>query len=184
MPIAGTLYDETIKNGYAKLLSVNRLVNAASVTLTLDAAHDNFIINMDNIYCSDVAGVPYAWFSFDNGATWHNFYYWSASVLYQTYATTWGQHVSSVHGDSWIRLALNSAGGHPLSGRLRLFAGRQGFGDIAHLLWKIGSSGEYPFIQIGCGFPGLGNRPTHVVFYWSPGNISGTVQMYGMKKGV
>ena len=191
MSTVGTLYDETIKNGFAKLLSIQYApAGTASINFVSEfsSAYDAYLFDIDNIFmarddCHFILRV-----SIDGGASWRvDNYYWSCSTLFSNQnpnihnaygsATLGGVHLT------WMMLTHASIIGHPLSGRVRFFPNNEN--SLSHVLWRtVGIQPSlYTQVNMGGGFWPYGNFVNGIQFLAHAGTISGNIRMYGMRTG-
>ena len=188
MSTAGTLYDETIKNGYAKLLMTQTASNAAAIDFTLPYTEfDSFEFDLDCIKttaadwflicCSNDGGV-----SFPASAD----YWWAALTQWANVAPPALSHFSGellgAPHTTFLLIAHATTVGHNMSGRVRLVMTP---GTVSQFRWRI--SGTNPsnlhFTHAGAGMRYVAGLNA-VRFFPYTGLISqGTIRMYGMRKG-
>lgn len=188
MTTAGTLYDETVGGGFAKLLNSTVISNGATlVGISLPSAYDAFMFDLESIYCT---GQPAFLIrvSIDNGATWLQSYYWSMSTVFSYNANAWspyGSHTLGGGHTTWLGWSHGWFDGHPLGGRVRLFqnSGTNAFSTVL-FRYSCPQPSYYTACNVGSGWWPGGTAINAIAFLPSGGSFTGgTIRMYGMRKG-
>jgi hypothetical protein len=189
MSTAGTLYDETIKNGFAKLLSAQVVTNVSVVDFVAPLAfalgYRTFWFDLDNLLCNSDGQRLVSYVSTDGGASWGGDYLWSfircyshnAADFYGSVALGGGYRANMFVGDT-------AAANLYTSGRLyfhRIQAGASGTRAL--------------YGEIVCRYTGrvtlmshsqhtwFGGDPTAIRFQYTAGTMSGAIRLYGLKTG-
>lgn len=190
MSTAGTLYDETIKNGFADLLSVQNVGTASSVAFLLGSppAYDSYLFDLDALYYNTDGAALIARVSVDNGAVWQTAnYWWSATTIWSNQPNpTFSQYGSIVLGGghtTWLFLTHGNWLGHPGMGRVRLYPTN----NVSNVTWKTGvlAPSNYNSTHIGSGFWASGPVVNGMLFLPHVGVFNGgTIRMFGLRTGV
>ena len=190
MSTAGTLYDETIKNGFAKLLSITACGTAATVGISIPTGYDSYWFDLDALYFTLDNGFLVARVSTDNGASYKaDSYWWSATTIWGNLpAGTVSQYGSSVLGGghtTWLFLTHGNWISHPAMGRVRIWPTGA---NISTVVWKTGSlqNGNYNATHFGSGFYASSSLIVNAMqFLTGNGGTfnGGTIRLFGLKNG-
>jgi hypothetical protein len=187
----GTLYEETVKLGTAKLLTVSNPAGVTSVALTMtDANFDTYLFELVLSF-SQAANYLFSRWSNNGGSTWLSTesYFWQYAIMSVSRSPNVLYHSSNILGTGFknhARLSLGTLGGYPLNGRLIFYRG-SGTGGLNYMEWSMGHYAS----DAGWGWINhIGNcannmtAPNAIQFYPDAGaNMSGTIRMYGLRKG-
>lgn len=197
MSTVGTIYDETIKYGFAKLLSTQTASNSTSIAFTAP-----FVGDLYDTYVFDLFGLAPSVdtflamrFSTDGGATWAATDYWTQYIRQDANASAPVSYGSIYQGVAWQATFVLSdfqySTGNPgrLSGRVRFNrAYPSGGAGVRNVEWQLAHHCSNPgstntFAQGGGGWVAT-NYVNGVLFFYSGGNIvSGSIRCYGLKGG-
>jgi len=181
----GTLYDDTIKNGYAKLLSVSTVSTpVASIDLSCAyAGFDSYYFDLDQLMMDGLILRLLA--SADNGATYptggnqwvmHSMFLSSGANPYRSYANG----VLGVY--TYTQIAHAAYPGNAISGRVRL----SNTDPRGNILFKTSGvfSTWYEMLNWGGAYMDGVVPVNKLRFCTDAGNIaSGTVRTYGLRTG-
>jgi hypothetical protein len=193
MSTVGTLYDKTIKNGYAKLLAVTEVVSTVSVidfVSPFTSTYDNYIFELESLQ-SDNTGAFFMFYPSNNsGASWlQSENLWSlAGVWSHREGATYG---STIYSGSRVYMQQTydaQYGPLPMSGIIYFNRGAPGTGGEKQFLW----TNVYRSPSYGAGVTwgnGAANisyaMMTGIRFLYSSGNIiAGAIRVFGIKTGV
>ena len=188
MSAVGTLYDETIQNGFAKLLSTTVIANGAgSAGFVLPAAHDSYLLDLDAIYMNTDGAALLARVSNNNGASYAaDNYWWSATTIWSNAVNpSFSQYGSAVLGGghtTWLWLSHGNWLGHSAMGRVRVYP----HVNVGNVLWKTGTlqPTNYNACHIGSGFWASAGGVNAIQFLPHVGVFTGgTIRLFGLKKG-
>jgi hypothetical protein len=192
MSTVGTLYDEAIKFGTAKLLTVASATDVANMSFLMNNPDfDTYIFEMVTQF--PAAGIYlYSRWSGDGGASWlaTQSYVWTTAimnvhggapnVIYYS-STQLGTVYLEFGRIGWASLAA----GYPMSGRL-IFYRSPGAGGVKYMEWMMSNYSNLSYGWISA----TGNcynvsmaGPNAILFYPHTGLMSGTIRMYGLRKG-
>ena len=193
MSTVGTLYDETIKNGFGKLLSVNEVVSPVAnvdIVAPFTSAYDNYIFDIDALQ-SDNTGAYFLFYpSVDGGASFtQTGLLWSLGCVWSHQAgSTFGSVYYGAGPQTYMQQTYDAQYGPlPLHCVILFNRGPPGGGGERQYLWtNMHRSPGY-----GSGFTwgnGANNASyammTGIRFRYSSGNIiSGAIRVYGVKTG-
>lgn len=188
MSTAGTLYDETIKNGYAEFLSAQNVGTAGAVAFSLPAGYDSYLFDLDALYYNTEGAAIIGRVSTDNGASYKaDNYWWSATTIWSNQPNpTFSQYGSVVLGGghtTWLFMSHGHWLGHPGMGRVKV----QPTGNVSNVLWKTGILASNPYYNsthIGSGW--WASSPIINAFMFLPhvGAFNGgTIRLFGLKTG-
>lgn len=188
MSTAGTLYNETIQNGFAELLSVQNCGTAGSVGFTLPAGYDSYLFDLDALYYNTHNVLLAARVSVDNGANWQVAnYWWSATTIWSNLPNpTFSQYGSNTLGggyETFLFLSHGNWAGHAGMGRVRVYPTN----NVSNVLWKTGTlqDNNYNACHIGSGFWASGPAINAVLFFPGSGLFNGgTIRLFGLRTGV
>jgi hypothetical protein len=190
MSTAGTLYDETVGGGFAKLLNSTVISNGASlVGISLPVGYDAFLIDLESIFCTGQPAFIIR-VSIDNGASWIAAnYYWSMSTIFSNDpVNTWRPYGSFTLGDphpTWLGWSHGFIDGYPLGGRVRVFP-NSGANAFSTILFRYSCVHPtlYTACNVGSGWWPGGTAINAIAFLPSSSSFtSGTIRLYGMRKG-
>jgi hypothetical protein len=193
MSTVGTLYEKTIKNGYAKLLAIQDVVSPVaniSFVAPFTSTYDNYIFDIDSLQ-SDNTGAYFLFYpSVDSGASWLQ------SELLWSLAGVWSHRAVQTYGSTiypGARVYMQQTydaqyGPLPMSGTIYFNRGPPGSGGEKQFFWM----NTYRSPSYGSGFTwgnGAANSSyalmTGIRFAYSSGNIiAGAIRVYGIKMGV
>jgi hypothetical protein len=170
MSTVGTLYDETIKFGLARLQS-SSLISAAVqyVTFALPTGFSTFLFDLCNLRPGTDNQTLHVQVSMDNGATWKTdaAYYWT-----RFYVTS--------HGVSPSGGVVNAVGGAETSLQISGVTSNTVGGDVAgELVYHRGNANVAPFTWHTCSLtPSLGSNAVRGAgTYWVSGTVN-TVRLF------
>ena len=191
MSTVGTLYDETVKYGSAKLLSVAPASNSASLDfLNLTFDFPVYVFDLVAMLPTVMGSNLLLRISTNNGATfdvtegYHS--HWSYSMSH----TTGGAHGSYISGAgahrTWFYIGNLQNSGATLIGRVIFY--RRGLSGGRHFEWWSttyrSDAGTGTMSIVGHGVQGSYMTVDAVRFYYSSGTIaSGVIRCYGMRPG-
>lgn len=188
MSTAGTYYDETIKNGYAKLLMTQTASNSSAVDFTLPVTEfDSYEFDLS---CIKIAtdGALLIRCSNDGGASFPASadYWWAALDVWANAAppaiSHYGSAVLGSPQDTWLLMSHALWAGNNVSGRIRLVLSP---GTVSQLRWCI--SGLHPslytYTNTGAGMRYVGGLNVVRFLSYTSTIGSGTIRMYGMRRG-
>jgi len=190
MPTTGTIYDETIKYGVARVITRQNASNSANITFISgleDTQYDGYCFDFNNLIPS-VEGALLAYISFNGGSTWvTDWWYgmWSTFTNYAPVVAFYGNQ--DVGWATSCFLSHGYAAGSPLSGYLRLWQGPQSASSLKYLTWRTSynmSASNYGTTNsVGGGYNQSAiTRVTAVMFALSVGVFTtGSITMSGMK---
>jgi hypothetical protein len=195
MTTAGTLYEETIKNGFAKFLASATAANSATIDFVapFTLGFNTYYWDLCNIrHTVNQAGL-YVRVSGDGGATYHSaggYRY----VVFQGYALIAGNAMGSIAGGQNLAMSMGNGSqtDTPVSGRLILNNGTSPTDRMRQFTWQLASyyySGGGVMHHFGGGTGNAdiaGYPPVNAIrFYSSSGNLKdGIIRMYGLRKGI
>jgi hypothetical protein len=187
MSVAGTLYDETIKNGYADFLQAINVGTASAVGFALPLGYDSYLFDLDALYYNTDNAALIGRVSTDNGASYKtDSYWWSATTIWSNQPNpTVSQYGSVVLGGghtTWLWLSHGNWLGHAGMGRVKV----QPSGNVSNVLWKTGTlqNGNYNAAHVGSGW--WASSPAVNAFMFLPhvGVFNGgTIRLFGLKNG-
>jgi hypothetical protein len=188
MSTVGTLYDETVKNGYADFLQAINVGTAGAVGFSLPAGYDSYLFDLDALYFTLDNAFLIARVSVDNGASYKaDSYWWSATTIWSNQPNpTVSQYGSVVLGGghtTWLFLTHGNWLGHPAMGRVKV----QPTNNVSNVLWKTGTlqNGNYNAAHVGSGW--WASAPIINAMMFLPGNggtfNGGTIRLFGLKNG-
>ena len=196
MSTVGTLYDETVKFGFAKLLSTQAASNSASLDFIapfVGNAYDTFIFDLFALgpTATDTAYLAMV-LSADGGATWGSSGYWTEYARQGAFVP--GPPIA--HGSVYQGAAAQTlfalsdyqyAPAGRLSGRVRCNPGLSSEGGVKSFEWQLAhhaqTSGGNTLVIGGGGW-----SVTHVIngvrFFYSGTTVAtGSIRCYGLKRG-
>jgi|KBSMisStandDraft_5_1062788.scaffolds.fasta_scaffold00036_23 hypothetical protein len=182
MPVAQTIYDETIRNGFAKLLTVNTSGPSTAIlafTSIPISTYGTFWFDLDKLTTS-VNATPLV--EIGTGGSWSTINYrYSGTVISSISPVSVTGNNSS---PAIIALHGNFTGGaNPMSGRVRMYFGPAQFAAILVQHSQTGSS-AYCNTFNGCGYADNHPGADAVRFYPNSGVwTGGSIRMYGLKTG-
>lgn len=184
MSTAGTLYDETVKNGFARLLQSQSPTNVVNIAFISDLTDTYEVYFFD---FTDVMSTADAWFycqlSSTAGSTWSADYYYAYGNAF--YNTT---HALSGSRYSQNQICNTQPTTAALGGELWLYRCKSPNTLSSHtiqygLSWS-NSYGSQLMNTVGINVEEY-NVVTGIRFAFSSGNIaSGKFRMFGIKTGV
>ena len=194
MSTVGTLYDETVKFGYGKLLQTSTASGAASIDFVAPLAldYDTFWFDLDSL-TSAASQLLQIFVSINSGSTWitASGTYWY-TFLYQPGGSAAASYSSSQLGGAettYMRIGqplVVPAGAYPMNGRVYFNLGpnRGVTGGHRQFDWiTIGRDGTgYTATSTGGG-ASTGTAPNGVRFSFAGNAMTGTIRCYGLKKG-
>jgi len=186
MSTAGTLYDDTIKNGYAKLLNISTVSTpVTSIDLSCAyAGYDSYLFELDQLFLDNCMLLLRA--SGDNGATYpttgcqwvlHTMFLGEGPAIYRSYANgTLGVY-------DYTQISHVAFPANAISGRVRLTTDQR-----SNILFK--TAGVHPAnleqLNWGCSYiDGLGGPINKLRFFPHGGGSfsAGTIRTYGFRTG-
>jgi hypothetical protein len=195
MSTVGTLYDDTITNGFAKLLSAQVVTNVSVVDfvapLAFGLGYRTFWFDFDNLICNTDSQRLVAYVSTNGGASFQGDYLWSilrtyshlAMDTYGSVALTPDSGGGVYRGTMWI--GDGQAGNLYTSGRLyfnRCAAGLGGtrmlYGEVVNRHPSYGVS-----VMQNAQTPWAGGDWNAIRFQYTAGTMSGAIRLYGLKTG-
>jgi hypothetical protein len=193
MSVAGTLYEETVQKGFARLLTTQAANNSATITfvsgLESNSPYDTFLFDFTDVKPNTVSTYLRAQWSYDGGATW------IGTAHFQAYTNSFYNTGSNISGTSTSgSFDLSNSGANTLTGlsfggELWLHRGPTPYANpnYSYVIWHLLTwSQAYGSLYLaGSGFAAstLGT-PNAFRFFFGSGNIvSGAFRMYGIKRG-
>lgn len=197
MSTVGTLYDETVKNGFAKLLSAQVLTNASYVDFIAPLAYNlgyrTYWFDFDHLQITSGGNdrlVSYV--SWDGGVNWCPDHLWSIIRCYSHNASdTYGSVALNPSGSPtapyrdvlWIGLDQVAVGYQ--SGRLYFHRGAAGAGGYRPLYGEMTGlqSGQIALLQHAQYTWHAQNQFNAIRFRYTVGLMTGVIRCYGLKTG-
>jgi hypothetical protein len=196
MSTAGTLYDETVKNGFAKLLSAQTVTNVSAVDFVAPLAfalgYRTFWFDFYNLVCNTNNDRFVANVSWDGGTSWGPDFLWSFIRCYSHQAAdTYGSVALSpsaaggvYRGVMW--LGHDQAANLYISGRLYFHRGVQGASGYRGCYGEM--TGRHPSAGVSiishAQFSWFSPADFNAIrFYFTGSTMSGTIRCYGLKTG-
>lgn len=192
MSTAGTLYDETIRNGMYTLISAavvsSPVAEIVFTDLGPDSGYSSFMFDIDTVIPSVALANLAMQVSSDNGATWRtdaNYNFYSTFYLYAGGGEPGCAFYGPPQGGNWANqfyIAI-SGDGNGFSSRVRSL----GVG-INHRQWSWNSncyySGSSNASLWGAGFYGVSVTLNAVRFIIETGTFTaGAIRLYGLNTG-
>jgi hypothetical protein len=188
MSVAGTLYEETVKFGHAKLLSSQTANSVVYLTFTTPFTSEFNSYQFDIINLTH-GSTAYPWLacqmSSDRGASWITGYWWgcyyicSHSNVYGTQGSVYTPTVQDV-----VRIALDAYPANtPTAGEAQMYcAPGKAMQFQAHTSINHPSYGQGQWV-VGTAVDAGANA---IRFFFNNGTpiLSGTIRMYGLRSGL
>jgi len=181
-----TLYDETVKYGYGKLLSSQKPVNVSSVAFALptpSSAYDSYRFELYDVRVNTAGAYLMMLFSI-NGSTWVTAnYYWGMTVLSNSTAGC-----SFYNASGAVKTSFQLCGAMPTAwgacGEI-LFAPRGSWaGGINSLITNNVNGGGVNTIDNGGVLWDSSGVPISVLFLANNGLLTmGRITLYGLRTG-
>lgn len=180
MPIGATIYDETIKNGFAKLLAVNTAANSSTLDFTITSEYDSYLFDIDKLIppTTDLILIIHA--SSNGGSSWASSYSYCGFLASTALG---GPSQVGNPGGTIMGIHIGTNATTPISGRVRLWPVGVG---TNRFLWHIATvNATHPSIcYIGGGSAAITGLNA-VRFGLTSGVITaGSIRLYGLKRGV
>jgi len=195
MSTVGTLYDETIKFGYAKLLQVSTASGASSIDFVAPLAldYDTFWFDLDSLTPSLNSAILIIYVSTNSGSSWQagTDYYWYTFLVQPGGAGAASYSSTALPETTYMRISQPQsapAGFYPTDGRVTFNLGpnRGTTGGHRSFDWitiNQDPASGYPVASTGGGAY-TGTAPNGVRIFFSGGStITGIIRCYGLKKG-
>ena len=193
MSTVGTLYDETIKNGFAKLLAV-QVVSSPVATIDFVApftsTYDNYIFDVDCLQSDNTSNYFMFYPSVNSGVSWLNLEnLWAIGAIWSHQAiTTYGSTIYT-GARTYMQMTYDAQYGPlPLSCTIYFNRGPPGSGGEKQYQWTniYRTPGTGACMTWGNGATNSTYAMmTGIRFLYSGGNIiSGAIRVYGIKTGV
>lgn len=188
MSVAGTLYEETVQLGFAKLLSVQTAANSASISFVtpFTLGFNTYYWDFAFVRSASNAQSFYINISVDGGSNW-NGANWSQYIRAGSHYA--GQGIGSIAVGGTGNLALGPApyADTPLDGRL-ILNNAVSAPDCPSVTWHTACyyyANFAEFIGSGSGiFSGISGPINGIKFMFDASNIKdGTIRMWGLRKG-
>jgi hypothetical protein len=179
MSTVGTLYDEAIKFGYAKLLTVNIANNSSALDFVsgLALGYDSYIFDVDKLY-SNVSNANLYWrVSSDSGSSYIQTTYLAG--ISRVLPTVGHQFVGYNAGTEFVP-QLGPGASQSLSGRVYMQPAQNKF------TWHFSAfvDGYRQTLTFGGGANFSVATINAVRFAFASANLTtGAIRLYGMKKG-
>jgi hypothetical protein len=188
MSVAGTLYEETVKFGHAKLLSTQTassvvyLTFISQFTSEFNSYHFDFI-NLTHgdpswpIFCCQ--------FTNDGGASWITGYWWASyyncshGPAYGTQGSVYNANLTNV-----VRLSLSPYHANtPLAGEAQMYCSPgKSMSWQSHISVNEPNNGQGQWI-VGAALD-AGANGIRFFYYNGTPILSGTIRMYGLRSGL
>ena len=192
MSTVGTLYDETVKNGFAKLLSVQTFtgVYVCDFVAPLSSLeYRTFWFDIDNLIGSNTDQYLFMYTSHDGGATWNTTTnYWVILIGYSHTTTAfYGSVMAGAPAQAYLQPGGSvQYGPLPLAGRVYFYRSSVNEGGGKVFEWHI--TFRHPSYGMCCTWGGGGYYGHHgingVRFQYNAGaTMTGAIRCYGLKKG-
>lgn len=198
MSTAGTLYDEIIRYGSAKLLSAQTFSNVTFIDFVAPLAfalgYRTFWFDFDSVTCS-ISGAHFrAYVSADGGSTFQGDYLWSMQRMYShgaadTYgsvAFSPGSAGGDYRGSIWVSDAQYSPGPYYMNGYMCFNRQAAGLGGVRNIYGTT----TYRHPSLGIAIKTHGSVPWAGGWDWNAirlqyntGTMSGMIRCYGLKTG-